>query len=119
MGDHIILRDLLFRAIIGVNPDERTHRQDVLVNLELEVDTRPAARSDDIADALDYSAVAKEVAALVDGSSFQLIERLAAEIAGLCLRDSRVMAAKVRVEKPRALRLGRGAAVEIERRRDG
>jgi FolB domain-containing protein len=117
MSDRIILRDLLFRAIIGVNPDERTHRQDVLVNLELEVDTRPAARSDDIADALDYSSVAKAVAALVENSSFQLIERLAGEIAALCLKDPRVEGVKVRVEKPRALRLGRAAAVEIERRR--
>jgi FolB domain-containing protein len=105
------------RAIIGVNPDERTHRQDVVVNLDLEVDIRPAARSDDVADAVDYSTVAKAVQALVEGSSYQLLERLAAEIARVCLQDERVLAARVRVDKPRAVRTGRSAAVEIVRRR--
>ena len=117
MADHIILRDLLFRAIIGVNPDERTHRQDVIVNIELEVDTRAAGRSDDIADAVNYSSAAKAVQALVEGSSYQLIERLAAEIARVCLQDERVAAAKVRVDKPRAIRVGGSAAIEITRQR--
>ncbi len=44
--DQIEISDLHLRAIIGVNPDERENRQDVLVNITLDVDTRPAAASD-------------------------------------------------------------------------
>jgi FolB domain-containing protein len=87
------------------------------VNLDLEVDIRPAARSDDVADAVDYSTVAKAVQALVEGIDIPLLERLAAEIARVCLQDERVLAARVRVDKPRAVRTGRSAAVEIVRRR--
>jgi dihydroneopterin aldolase len=89
MSDRIILRDLLFRAIIGVNPDERTHRQDVLVNLELEVDTRPR-RAATISPMPGLFVGGQGSGRSGGKSSFQLIERLAGEIAALCLKDPRV-----------------------------
>ncbi|MGI6375765.1 MAG: dihydroneopterin aldolase [Anaerolineae bacterium] len=118
MADRIIIRDLLLRAIIGINPGERTNLQDVLINVELEADLRPAGASDDIDDALNYRTIAKRIAKLVDGSRYYLVEKLAAEIAALCLEDPRVDVARVRVEKPGALRFARSVGVEIERRRD-
>ena len=41
--DKIIVNDLLIRGIIGINPDERVKKQDILVNLVLYADIRPAA----------------------------------------------------------------------------
>lgn len=115
MADLILIRDLLVRAIIGVNDDERANRQDVLLNIALEADTHPAATSDDIADAVNYRTIAKAVIALVEGSQCYLVERLAQQIADLCLRDVRVQAVTVRVEKPGALRFARSVGVEIHR----
>lgn len=119
MTDRIYIRDLLLRAIIGINPSERTNLQDVLINIELEADLRPAGQSDDIADAVNYRTIAKNVAALVEGSHFFLVEKLAEEVAAVCLQDQRVLVARVRVEKPGALRFARLVGVEIERRRGG
>ncbi len=114
-GDKIIIRDLELRGIIGINDWERVHRQDILINLELEVDTRAAARSDDIDDSLNYRTLTKAIAALVEGSSFKLIEALAEAIARLCLEDFGGRSARVRVEKPGALRWARSVGVEIVR----
>ena len=61
MTDQILINDLFLRTIIGVNDDERSNRQDVLINLALDVDTRPAARSDNIDDAVNYRTIAKQV----------------------------------------------------------
>ena len=47
-SDRIKITDLHLRAIIGINPDERKNLQDVLINIVLYVDSRPAAESDDI-----------------------------------------------------------------------
>jgi dihydroneopterin aldolase/D-erythro-7,8-dihydroneopterin triphosphate epimerase len=118
MPDQILINDLFLRTIIGVNDDERSNRQDVLINLALDVDTRPAARSDDIADAVNYRSLAKQVIELVEDSQFFLVERMAEEIAQLCLRDPRVTKVAVRVEKPAALRFARSVGVSIERSRD-
>jgi len=117
MADKILIRDLLVRAIIGVNEDERHRPQDVLINVTLEVDVRRAGITDDLGDTADYAALAKRIVHLAESSAFYLVERLATEIARLALDDAHVEAVMVRVEKPRALRYGRSVGVEIHRRR--
>ncbi len=117
MPDCIEIHDLLLRTIIGINADERVNRQDVLINVRLETDTRAAARSDRIDDAVNYRDISKDLIDLVEGSKFQLVERLADAIARLCLRDTRVTRAVVTVEKPSALRFARSVGVTIERGR--
>ena len=115
--DRILINDLTLRTIIGVNPDERVHPQDVIVNIALDTDTRVPGTSDDIADAVDYGTVTKRIVALVEASGFFLLERLAEAIAEACLEDPRVEGVSVRMDKPRALRYARSAAVEIHRSR--
>lgn len=117
MGDRIHIRDLAVRCIIGVFPEERRERQDVVINITLECDCRPAARSDDLRDAVDYKKIKRSVLRMVEVSEFQLIETLAERIADICLANPRVEAARVTVDKPGALRFARSVAIEIERRR--
>lgn len=118
MSDQIHIRDLLVRGILGINDDERNNRQDILLNLVLTVDTRPAARTDDIADAVNYRTLTKEIIDHVENSSCLLVERLANEVAQLCLRDDRIEAVEVSVEKPGALRFARSVGVTVFRTRD-
>jgi D-erythro-7,8-dihydroneopterin triphosphate epimerase len=116
--DEIQIKDLFLRTIVGINEEERRNRQDVLINITLCADTRAAGASDDIADAVNYRTIAKRVIAMVESSRFFLVEKLAAEIAAICLEDGRVERVRVRVEKPGALRFARSVGVEIERARD-
>ncbi len=118
MTDQIHICDLHLRAIIGINDQERRDRQDVLINLTLDIDTRAAGRSDDIGDAFNYRTLAKRVIGLVENSQFYLVEKLAAEVARLCLEDTRVERVRVSVDKPGALRFARSVGVTIERARD-
>ena len=116
--DRIYIRDLALRCLIGVYPEERRERQDVIINVVLEADLAPAAASDRLEDAVDYKGLKKSILALVEGSAFQLIETLADRIARLALADVRVRRATVTVDKPGALRFARSAAVEITRSRN-
>ena len=113
--DRIHIRDLLLRCIIGLNPEERAKAQDVLINITLAVDLAASGASDRIADTVDYKALKQQVVAMVEDSSFHLIERLAEEIARICLAFPGVERARVLVDKPGALRFARSVAVEIER----
>ena len=117
MSDQILIHDLLLRTIIGINKEERRNRQDVLINIVLHADTSPAGASDQIEDAVNYRTITKRVIKLVEESSFYLVEKMAAEIAAICLQDPRVEAVDVRVEKPGALRFARSVGVEIQRTR--
>ena len=117
MSDMILIKDLLIRGIIGIHDWEREKKQDILINIVMEADCRPAGLSDDFKDAVDYRAVTKKVLVLVENSSFFLVEKLAAEIAEICMEDERVEMTRVRVEKPGAVRFARSVGVEVERRR--
>lgn len=115
--DQIEIHDLLLRCIIGINESERKNKQDVLVNLILWADTRAAAHSDNIDDAVNYRTVAKQIIAHVEASEYFLVERLAERIAAICLRDERVERVQVKLEKPTALRFARSVGVTITRTR--
>lgn len=115
MSDQIIIKDLLLRTIIGINEDERLNLQDVLINMTLDVDTKTAGQSDDIKDAVNYKTITKNVISLVESSRYLLVEKLAEEIAKVCLEDSRVQSVQVRVEKPAALRFSKSVGVQIKR----
>ena len=113
--DRILIEGLRVSCVIGVNERERRAKQEVVLDIALHADLGAAGRSDDIADTVDYSAVAKSIGEHVAGSSFRLVETLAESVADVCLADARVTRVDVRIRKPSALRLADGAAVEISR----
>lgn len=116
-GDRILIEGLSARCIIGVNNDERTERQDVVIDIDLYTDMTKPGRTDDIRDAVNYKEVKKKVLALVESSSFFLIEALAEAILRLCLEDKAVEKVRIRVDKPLALRFAKTVGVEITRGR--
>ncbi len=115
--DRVFVRDLRLRGIVGINDWEREKLQDIVVNLQLFGDFRRAGESDEIDDALNYRTITKDVIAHVESSSHYLVERLATELARICVVEHGAPRARVRVEKPGALRFADSVGVEIERTR--
>ncbi len=115
--DQIHIKDLVVRGIIGINPDERVNRQDVLVNITMWADTSKAAATDDIDDAVNYKTITKRVIAHIEEGEPMLVERLVQELADICLEDERVEKVEVTVEKPGALRFARSVGITIIRSR--
>jgi len=81
---------------------ERSAGQDFVVDVELEIDTRRAATSDDLADTVHYGELAQALAAVVSGEPVNLLETLAERLTAACLIDERVNASTVTVHKPQA-----------------
>ena len=115
--DKIHIRNLSTRCIVGIYPEERENKQDVLINITLHADFLKACQSDRIEDTVDYKTVKKKVVAMVESSEFFLIERLAQAVADLCLESPGVTRVAVTVDKPGALRYADSVAVEISRAR--
>jgi 2-amino-4-hydroxy-6-hydroxymethyldihydropteridine diphosphokinase len=115
--DRIVIRDLLARCLLGVTDEERREKQDVVFNLVLFADLRPAARSDRIEDAVNYRTIKKRILQVAESSSYRLVESLAERIAALVLEEPRVAEVLVHVDKPSVLRFARTVGVEILRGR--
>ncbi len=117
MDDVIAIKTLRVETRIGVKEAERAAPRTVTINIAISTDTSAAGRSDDLGDTVDYAAVIEEVAALVGGREFRLLEHLAEEVAGLVAAKIGVRAVTVEVEKddpPVAASVG-AVAVKIER----
>jgi 7,8-dihydroneopterin aldolase/epimerase/oxygenase len=118
--DKIILSGVSLECRIGVPDAERSRPQQILVDLEIDVDTRSAAATDDINDTINYSKVLDRLEELADTSEFRLIETLAGRIAECVLRFPLATGVLLRLRKPGAL-ASRGvayAAVEIFRKKN-
>jgi D-erythro-7,8-dihydroneopterin triphosphate epimerase len=116
--DKIHITDLRLQCVIGINDWERTQKQDVLINVILYADLKKPCCTDHIEDSVDYKEIKKEIIARVEKSSFNLIERLANEIAQICLTHPAIKAARIKVDKPGALRFAKSVGVEIFRTQD-
>lgn len=117
--DRIHIRDLLVRCIVGVYPEERREKQDVIITITLHADLREACMTDRIEDTVDYKAIKKQVLSMVQESSYFLLERLAERVSEIALASSKVQRVDVTIDKPGALRFARSVAVEISRTRGG
>lgn len=113
----MIIRDLLARGILGVNPEERVKKQDILINLVIYADIRRAAETEELETTVNYSAVSQRIVDHVEAGNDLLIEKLVTDLARLVITEFGVEKVMVRVEKPAAARYGLSVGVEIERTR--
>jgi len=122
--DYVSVRDLTVQAVIGVHDWEREIEQRLVVSVDMQTDVRAAAASDDLADALDYSAVAETIAAVLREGKFRLIETAAERVAGRLLADYPLSWLRLELRKPIAGAPAPGAlpaytaAITIERTRE-
>ena len=100
MTDYVSIRDLSVPAVIGVHDWEREVEQTLLFSVDMAADVRRAAATDDLADALDYSAVATTIAAVVRDGQFHLIETAAERVAERLLADFPVTWLRLELRKP-------------------
>ncbi len=97
--DHIIIRDLEVWYRVGVPEEERAAPQRLLLSLDLEADLAPSAASDELHHTVDYHAVTRRLLKFGDGRSWNLIEKLAVDIAEIILHEYRVSGVEIEVQK--------------------
>ncbi len=101
VSDALRIRDLRVPAHIGVTADERAVAQHLLIDLDIYADLSKSARTDELADTLDYDALVASVAELVKSTACRLLENLAARIAESVAADPRVQSVIVEIAKER------------------
>jgi 7,8-dihydroneopterin aldolase/epimerase/oxygenase len=100
VSDRIEVRDLRVTGIHGALPEERERAQPFSVDIVAWVDMEAAQQSDDLADTVDYGALAQTAADVVGGRSYRLLEALCGRLAGaLLIVDPRLEAVEVTVRK--------------------
>ena len=98
------IKNLKLRIIVGINPEERIHKQDVLINITADIDDSKVIQTEDINDSLNYRNLAKSVIDFVEKSEFHLLETLVDKVLNLVMSDDMVIRASVEIDKTTVLR---------------
>ena len=89
--------EVFFR--VGVPDAERAQPQRLLLTVEMESEFSVAAKSDSIADTIDYFAVTQRLLKFGEGREWKLIEKLAADITDTVLAEFKPLSVSVEVKK--------------------
>lgn len=112
----VYIKDLVIAGKHGVHEHEKESPQRFKVSAELSLVGAKPTISDDLSDTVDWSHLREEIIAVVENESYNLIERLAMEIAARMLADGRVSKAVVTIDKMDAFESGvPGVRLEVSR----
>jgi dihydroneopterin aldolase len=101
-ADRIAIRGLTAYAHHGVYAFERRQGQTFRCDAVLEVDTAPAAASDDLQRTVNYAELAQRLYTALSTEPVDLLETLAQRLADVCLSYEQVGAVEITVHKPEA-----------------
>ncbi|MCK5696840.1 MAG: dihydroneopterin triphosphate 2'-epimerase [Gammaproteobacteria bacterium] len=110
----IYIKNLRLRTFIGFNQEEKTKKQDVIINIQLRYDASVAIKSDSVEDACNYKTLTKKIIGLVEEQPFDLLEKMAGDIIALIAPFEKVLWASVEIDKPHALRFSDSVSVQME-----
>jgi dihydroneopterin aldolase len=103
--DKVFIEALEIDCVIGIYDWERTIRQPVQFDIEMDFDNRVPAASDAIADTLEF----------VSESSYGLVETLAENCARIIVDEFGVKHVRLKLSKLGAVRGARAVGVIVER----
>lgn len=112
---HVFVSNLKLDALIGVYEHELETPQKLIINIDLTVSEDKADIDDKLVGVVCYETIVNKIKAIVASGHVNLVETLAEDFAAACLEDNRVIAARIRLEKPEAIAEAGSVGIEIER----
>lgn len=115
MTDQIFIQQLRLPARIGVYENEKIAPQEIVLDITLTTNIAQAAENDQLENTIDYAALTNQLATHCLAAHVQLVERLAQQLADICLQDKRVQQVSLRLGKPHAIAQAQSVGVYIVR----
>ena len=113
--DKIFINGLSVFSLIGVYDWERESKTQLYVDVVLDIDLSRAAQSDDVADTVDYAAVAKALEMVAEQSEFELLEALANAMVNQLFASYPVLKVSLKISKPGILPNAQNVAIQLNR----
>ena len=109
----INIRNLRLRTFIGFNPEEKTKKQDVVLNIEINYAIGDSVLQDQVDGALNYKTITKQVISHVEQGRFLLLEKLVSDVLGICSDHPDIHSSSVTIDKPHALRFADSVSLTL------
>lgn len=116
-GDCLFIEAFETTALIGVYPHERQMPQPICIDLMIGCDLSRAAKSDRLADTIDYNCLVKTIASRLSDSTFGLLEALGEALCEDCLAAFPIDWVKIRLRKPGLFANAQAVGIQLSRQR--
>lgn len=115
MKTNIVIKNLKIKCILGVGNEERKSPQEIIITIQLSINSKRASITDRIEDTVNYREIYNNIIADVEKSKFHLLESLGEYICNLCLQFQTVQAVKVSITKPNIFEKADGVTLDMEK----
>ena len=113
MNDKILIRGIAINCLIGINPNERRIKQEILINVSIETDF--SKLNDNIKNTINYSSVYKFIKKFVSVSKYFLIETLGDELAKQLMIKFNINKLDIEVIKPSVFNENEIVSIKLSR----
>ena len=113
--DEIFIEGIKCYSTIGINNWEKNTKQPLIIDINLLMKKIDKKNKDTIDETINYKLISYSIKKLVEKNKYELIETIGKDIALLCLKNKKVIQAKVKINKPNALKISNNVGVIITR----
>ena len=113
----VIIKDLLLNFVIGYYSAEKTKKQNVKFNIELNYTDQKNLNDKDIKSIVDYGRIIKVIKNMTKNKHYNFLESLADDLFDKLFKDERIDKIKLKIEKLDAIRDAASVGIEITKKR--
>ena len=113
----VIIKDLLLNFVIGYYSAEKTKKQNVKFNIELNYTNQKNLNDKDIKSIVDYGKIIKVIKNMTKNKHYNFLESLADDLFDELFKDERIDKIKLKIEKLDAIREAASVGIEITKKR--
>ena len=113
----VIIKDLLLNFVIGYYSAEKTKKQNVKFNIELNYTDQKNLNDKDIKSIVDYGRIIKVIKNMTKNKHYNFLESLADDLFDELFKDERIDKIKLKIEKLDAIRDAASVGIEITKKR--
>ena len=109
----VFIKDFIIEEIIGIHKHEKIKKQKIKFNIVLDVNQSFVPDEKDIKSIVDYEKITNKLENLTKSKKYNFLESLAEDSFKEIFEDKRIDSAKIKIEKPEAIKNAKSVGVEV------
>ena len=109
----VLIKDFIINEIIGIHEHEKVKKQKIIFNLVIDVNQNTVPNDSDLNSIIDYEKITNKLKNLTKNKNYNFLESLAEDSFKEIFEDKRINSAKIKIEKPEAIKNAKSVGVEI------
>ena len=114
----VLIKNFIIQEIIGIHEHEKIKKQNIKFNIVIDVDQNSLPNEKDIKSIVDYEKITNNLKSLAKRKKYNFLESLAEDSFKEIFEDKRINSAKIKIEKPDAIKNAESVGVEVFKTRE-